>query len=122
VDELSEICESLLLLSRALTVVLLDEGQLLAHAGASADVSAVLAQSGGMARLLEDKEMSGQLAGQNTHVHLSLVAGRIILVVIFDFGTSLGLVRLRVKKATEELAKVLERGPSGGGTPSRMLH
>jgi len=36
------------------------------------------------------------------------VAKRIILVVVFDERSSLGLVRLRVKKAGNELAKILE--------------
>jgi hypothetical protein len=36
------------------------------------------------------------------------VAGRVILVVIFDQRSSLGLVRLRVKKASDELGVVFE--------------
>ncbi len=40
--------------------------------------------------------------------HMSIVGGRVVLVVIFDAKSSLGLVRLRVKKAGEELAKVFE--------------
>ena len=39
---------------------------------------------------------------------LSLVAQRAILVVLFDTRSSLGLVRLRVKKASEELTKVFD--------------
>jgi hypothetical protein len=46
--------------------------------------------------------------GQRDNLHISLVAKRIILVVIFDERSSLGLVRLRVKKAGAELAKVFE--------------
>ena len=33
---------------------------------------------------------------------------RVILVVIFDSRTSLGLVRLRVKRGTEGLARIFE--------------
>jgi len=37
---------------------------------------------------------------------MSLVGTRIVLVVIFENRTSLGLVRLRVKKASDELGKI----------------
>ena len=46
--------------------------------------------------------------GERDNVHITLVAQRVILVVIFDDRSSLGLVRLRVKKAGTELAKVFE--------------
>ena len=36
------------------------------------------------------------------------LGGRVVLVVIFDAKSSLGLVRLRVKKAGEEHAKVFD--------------
>ena len=39
---------------------------------------------------------------------MSIVAGKVVLVVIFDARSSLGLVRLRVKKAGEELAKEID--------------
>ena len=42
------------------------------------------------------------------NLHITLIAGRIILVVVFDDRSSLGLVRLRVKKAGAQLAKVFE--------------
>ena len=40
---------------------------------------------------------------------MSIVGSRVILVVIFDARSSLGLVRLRVKKASEELAQIFEQ-------------
>jgi hypothetical protein len=40
-------------------------------------------------------------------MHISVVGDRLILVVIFDRRSSVGLVRLRVRKATERLALVL---------------
>jgi hypothetical protein len=39
---------------------------------------------------------------------MTLVGGRVVLVVIFDNRTSLGLVRLRIKKASDELSKIFE--------------
>ena len=46
--------------------------------------------------------------GQRDNLHMTVVAKRIILVVVFDERSSLGLVRLRVKKAGSELARLFE--------------
>jgi hypothetical protein len=46
--------------------------------------------------------------GQQDHIHISIVAKRAILVVIFDDRSSLGLVRLRVKRASVDLEKIFE--------------
>ena len=49
-----------------------------------------------------------KLIGEKDNIHISLVAQRVILVVIFDEKSSLGLVRLRVKKASQELERTFE--------------
>jgi predicted regulator of Ras-like GTPase activity (Roadblock/LC7/MglB family) len=46
--------------------------------------------------------------GEKENIHISIVAGRVILVVIFDERSSLGLVRLRVKRATGEMSAIFE--------------
>src|SRR6476620_10797059 len=46
--------------------------------------------------------------GERDNLHISIVASRVILVVIFDERSSLGLVRLRVKRATTELVNILD--------------
>src|SRR5437899_119655 len=46
--------------------------------------------------------------GERDNIHISIVAGRVILVVIFDERSSLGLVRLRVKRATSEMDSIFE--------------
>ncbi len=46
--------------------------------------------------------------GEKENIHISIVAGRVILVVIFDERSSLGLVRLRVKRATGEMSTIFE--------------
>jgi predicted regulator of Ras-like GTPase activity (Roadblock/LC7/MglB family) len=46
--------------------------------------------------------------GERDNIHISIVAGRVILVVIFDERSSLGLVRLRVKRATAEVNGIFE--------------
>jgi len=46
--------------------------------------------------------------GERDKEHISIGANRVILVIIFDDRSSLGLVRLRVKKGAQELARVFE--------------
>src|SRR5437867_7864881 len=46
--------------------------------------------------------------GERDNIHISIVASRVILVVIFDERSSLGLVRLRVKRASNELSEVFD--------------
>lgn len=68
-----------------------------------------VAATDGLAKLIGEKEFSILFhEGERDNIHISLVAQRVILVVIFDEKSSLGLVRLRVKKASLELEKVFE--------------
>lgn len=68
-----------------------------------------VAATDGLAKLIGEKEFSILFhEGERDNIHISLVAQRVILVVIFDERSSLGLVRLRVKKASLELEKVFE--------------
>jgi len=46
--------------------------------------------------------------GERDNLHISIVATRVILVIIFDERSSLGLVRLRVKRATAEMNSICE--------------
>jgi len=69
-----------------------------------------VAATDGLARLIGEKEFSILFhEGERDNIHISLVAQRVILVVIFDEKSSLGLVRLRVKKASMELEKTFEQ-------------
>lgn len=68
-----------------------------------------VAATGGIAKLMQEREFSTQFhEGERTNVHISIVAERVILVVLFDERSSLGLVRLRVKKAAAEIARIFE--------------
>lgn len=68
-----------------------------------------IAATGGLAKLIGEKEFSILFhEGEKDNIHISIIGGRVILVVIFDERSSLGLVRLRVKKASEELGSVFE--------------
>jgi len=102
----------------AKVVFLVDKnGTLLASAGDSVgfDTTSLaslaagnIAATGGLANLIGEKEFSILFhEGERDNMHLSVVADRFILVVIFDRRSSVGLVRLRVRRATERLALVL---------------
>ena len=68
-----------------------------------------VAATDGLARLIGEKEFSILFhEGEKDNIHISIVAQRVILVVIFDEKSSLGLVRLRVKKASQELERTFE--------------
>src|SRR3989442_7928719 len=86
-----------------------------------------VAATDGLAKLIGEKEFSILFhEGERDNIHISIVAQRVILVVIFDIRSSLGLVRLRVKKASQELGDVfgrimskVERRRRRRGRPSR---
>src|SRR6195256_915580 len=68
-----------------------------------------VAATDGLARLIGEKEFSILFhEGERDNIHISIVAQRVILVVIFDERTSLGLVRLRVRRSMQELEKIFE--------------
>jgi predicted regulator of Ras-like GTPase activity (Roadblock/LC7/MglB family) len=68
-----------------------------------------VAATDGLAKLIGEREFSVLFhEGQQDHIHISIVAKRAILVVIFDERSSLGLVRLRVKRASGDLEKIFE--------------
>jgi predicted regulator of Ras-like GTPase activity (Roadblock/LC7/MglB family) len=105
--------------TNAKVVFLVDKnGQLVASAGETHDIDTTslasltagnIAATGGIARLLGEKEFTILFhEGEKDNIHISLIGQRIILVVIFDKRSSLGLVRLRVKKATDALVKIFD--------------
>jgi len=80
-----------------------------------------VAATDGLAKLIGEREFSVLFhEGQQDHIHISIVAKRAILVVIFDDRSSLGLVRLRVKRASVDLEKIfeimLQKSERGAGT------
>ena len=64
--------------------------------------------------------------GERESMYLADVARRVILVVLFDNRTTLGLVRLKMKTTVEELVKLFEQvfargGPGGEAAPPHLL-
>lgn len=91
-------------------------GQLVAHAGETQNIDAVslasliagsIAATASLAKLMGEKEFSSVFhEGQSDHMHVSVVGQRVILVVLFDQRSSLGLIRLRVRKISDEMEKI----------------
>ena len=68
-----------------------------------------VAATDSLARLIGEKEFSVLFhEGENDNLHISVVGGRVILVVIFDERSSIGLVRLRAKRGSNDLLSVLD--------------
>jgi predicted regulator of Ras-like GTPase activity (Roadblock/LC7/MglB family) len=68
-----------------------------------------VAATDGLAKLLGESEFSTLFhEGEHDNLHINVVSGRAILVVIFDERSSLGLVRLRVRKSSSELGTILD--------------
>ena len=68
-----------------------------------------VAATGGMAQLIGEKEFPTlSHEGERESIHICVI-GRVLLVVVFDERSSLGLVKLRVKQVTQELAAIFEQ-------------
>ena len=111
---LHRLCEN----SRCRAAFLVDRsGQLIAAAGETANVDTTalaslaagnVAATGGLAQLLGEKAFTVLFTeGEKDNLHISVVAQRVILVVLFDRRSSLGLVRLRVKRASEDIGQAI---------------
>ena len=67
-----------------------------------------VAATGGMARLIGEKEFPTlSHEGERESIHICII-GRVLLVVVFDERSSLGLVKLRVKQASRDLSNVFD--------------
>jgi predicted regulator of Ras-like GTPase activity (Roadblock/LC7/MglB family) len=76
-----------------------------------------------LARLIGETDFNSLFhQGEKESMYLADVARRVILVVLFDNRTTLGLVRLKMKDTVAELTRLFEgvfqRSASGGGAPN----
>ena len=117
--QIVEVADRLVRDANAKAVYLVDKkGQLVAEAGElkgidttslASLVAGNIAASGGLAKLIGEEEFPTHFhQGERGNVHITLVAQRIILAVIFDDRSSLGLVRLRVKKPGGKLSELFD--------------
>src|SRR5712692_6148383 len=97
-------------------VVLVDkDGQQIAVHGELGDLDTTslaslaagnVAATGGMARLIGENEFPTlSHEGERESIHISVI-GRILLLVVFDERSSLGLVKLRSKQVSQELSAI----------------
>src|ERR687895_890149 len=62
-----------------------------------------------LARLIGEKDFNSLFhQGEKESMYLADVARRVILVVLFDNRTTLGLVRLKMKQTVDELTKLFQ--------------
>jgi len=119
-QQISTLCKRLQRDANAKAILLIGrDGQPIAEAGDvdELDVTSLssltagnVAATGGISKILREKDFTSQFHEcEKVHVHITLVGGRAILLVLFDERSSLGLVRLRVKKSSDEMARLFEQ-------------
>jgi predicted regulator of Ras-like GTPase activity (Roadblock/LC7/MglB family) len=117
---INAILQTLMRSSSARSVMLIDKtGQLINSIGEppgfdvtsfSSLAAADFAANAQLAEMVGEKDFATLVhQGQNDSLYLSMIANRVILVVLFDRKTSLGLVRLKAKRAGDELLEVLNK-------------
>ena len=118
--ELDVVCTKLSRDSLSKAIFLLDKnGQMIVETGETANidttslgslVAGTTAATSSLAKLLGEDEFPVHFhEGTKDNLHISLVDDEHILAVIFDHRSSLGLVRLRVKKASVKLVEIFVR-------------
>jgi predicted regulator of Ras-like GTPase activity (Roadblock/LC7/MglB family) len=116
--------------AKARAAFLIDRnGHLIAASGRAADLDTTslaslaaggMAATGGIAQLVGERGFSGLvLEGERSHLYIAIVRDDLILVVHFDRTSSVGLVRFRVKWASDEIgrafAAMAEQSPTRTG-------
>jgi predicted regulator of Ras-like GTPase activity (Roadblock/LC7/MglB family) len=117
-QQLRHILNKLRFESSARVVFLVDKnGQQIAVQGEVGDLDTTslaslaagnVAATGGMAQLIGEKEFPTlSHEGERESIHICII-GRVLLVVVFDERSSLGLVKLRVKQASRDLSGLFD--------------
>ena len=117
---ITSVLKELLKNSNSQSVLLIDKtGQMIASVGVEPDFdlmsfaslcAADFEANSQLAKLIGEKDFSTLYhQGADDSMYLARVAEHVILVVLFNKRTTLGLVRLRVKKAVGGLNSILSR-------------
>lgn len=117
-DRISEYLNELLRESDARSAMVVDRtGQLVANAGEALKFDATVFASltaadfsanDQLAKMIGEPEFASLFhQGEKESMYLADVGRRLILVVLFDQRTTVGLVRLRVKQTVEDLSKLV---------------
>jgi predicted regulator of Ras-like GTPase activity (Roadblock/LC7/MglB family) len=73
-----------------------------------------VAATGGMAQLIGEKEFPTlSHEGERESIHISVI-GRLLLVVVFDERSTLGLVKLRSKQVAQQLSTMIDEITQAG--------
>lgn len=119
-SQINDLLDELLQRSKSECVFLVDKsGQLITMRGDMEDIDSTafaslsagnFAATSELATLIGENEFSVLFhEGETESIHISIVAKNIIMVIVFRTDeTSLGLVRLEMKKSIKELVKVLK--------------
>ena len=116
---INNVLEDLLKSSQAQNVLLIDRtGQMISHCGPEVDFdltsfaslcAADFSANYQLAQLIGEPDFSTLYhQGTKDSMYLGKIARGVVLAVLFDKSTTLGLVRLRVRRAVEELNAVIE--------------
>jgi predicted regulator of Ras-like GTPase activity (Roadblock/LC7/MglB family) len=117
---INQILQSLMRSASARSVMLIDKtGQLINSIGEppgfdvtsfSSLAAADFAANAQLAEMVGESDFSTLVhQGTKESLFLQVIANRVILVVLFDRKTSLGLVRLKARRAGDDLLNVLQR-------------
>jgi predicted regulator of Ras-like GTPase activity (Roadblock/LC7/MglB family) len=118
-DALTQMLQRFLYESNARCALLVDRtGQLVATVGEQPNfdptafatlTAADFSANDQLARLIGESDFNTLFhQGEKESMYLADVARRVILVVLFDNRTTLGLVRLKMKQAVDELTRLFE--------------
>jgi predicted regulator of Ras-like GTPase activity (Roadblock/LC7/MglB family) len=121
IKALDQVLDRLLDLSRAKRAMLIDvEGHMVASRGAGADhldvesisalVAGTFAATKATAKLLGEEEFSVLFhQGEKDSIQLTLIDERLLLGIIFDDSTTIGMVRLYANETAKKVLEVLGR-------------
>ena len=120
-EALDHVLDRLLDLSRAKRAMLIDvEGHMVASRGSAADeldiesisalVAGTFAATKETAKLLGEEEFSVLFhQGEKDSIQLTLIDDRLLLGIIFDDSTTIGMVRLYANETAKKVQEVLRR-------------
>jgi predicted regulator of Ras-like GTPase activity (Roadblock/LC7/MglB family) len=124
-ERIKDICRQLHRDSNAKMVFLIDtEGNEIVSTGETDGIDRVslatltagsIAATSGLAKLVGEHGFANLLhEGKRENINITLVNEHVIIAVIFDERTSLGLIRLRLKSAVNKLSSIFSEVKSRG--------
>lgn len=117
--KINQVLEKLLTDTNARAVLLIDRaGQLITSVGDTSNLdvpsfatlsAADFAATAQLALLIGEKAFSTLFhQGENQSIYISIVADKLILAIVFDKRTTLGLVRIKANQVSKELDSIFE--------------